>query len=214
MSLNSSPNSSQAVLWYFADPMCSWCWGFSPVITAIKQDFADKLKLALTMGGLRPDETQAMSPSLRDDILHHWQEVARLTGQSFNFDNAMPEGFIYNTEPASRAVITMAMRKPELTMDYLKNIQSAFYTENIDVTLTDNLLRLVEQTGLKDLEFERIFNSTELKEQTHLHFQRSREFGVRGFPTLILQNDSGDHVLTRGYKSYTELKKEIETLVV
>ena len=99
---------SLPVLWYFADPMCSWCWGFSPVITEIKQKFDQKLNLALTLGGLRPNESQPMDSKLRDDILHHWHEVENLTGQTFNFDNAMPEGFIYNTEPASRAVITMS----------------------------------------------------------------------------------------------------------
>ena len=30
---------------YFADPMCSWCYGFSPVITALAERFEDRLPL-------------------------------------------------------------------------------------------------------------------------------------------------------------------------
>src|SRR5690242_8930931 len=37
---------------YFADPMCSWCWGFAPVIGAIRQRFGDALPIRLMMGGL------------------------------------------------------------------------------------------------------------------------------------------------------------------
>ena len=38
---------------YFADPMCSWCWGFSPVIEAISEQFGTSLPIRLIMGGLR-----------------------------------------------------------------------------------------------------------------------------------------------------------------
>nr|MBA3324286.1 DsbA family protein [Paracoccaceae bacterium] len=46
--------SSQAHLLYVADPMCSWCWGFAPVIADIRAAFRDRLPLHLVMGGLRP----------------------------------------------------------------------------------------------------------------------------------------------------------------
>ena len=38
---------------YLADPMCSWCYGFSPVIAAIAERFEDRMPLQLVMGGLR-----------------------------------------------------------------------------------------------------------------------------------------------------------------
>jgi len=38
---------------YFADPMCSWCYGFAPVIAALAERFEGRLGLQLVMGGLR-----------------------------------------------------------------------------------------------------------------------------------------------------------------
>jgi len=205
---------SLPVLWYFADPMCSWCWGFSPVITAIKTDYESRLDVALILGGLRPNESQAMTAAMRDDILHHWHEVEKLSGQQFGFDNAMPEGFIYNTEPASRAVISMANLQPGITMDYFKNIQSAFYQDNVDVTQKNVLYQLAQKTGFNDKErFDHAFESQDIKDKTQLHFQRSREFGVSGFPTVILQNQLGDHILTRGYCHYDELRNKLDPLL-
>jgi len=42
------------ILWYFADPMCSWCWGFSPVIETLRDEYRERMKTALVLGGLRP----------------------------------------------------------------------------------------------------------------------------------------------------------------
>lgn len=95
------------VLWYFADPMCSWCWGFSPVIEAIREQYGDRLKIALMLGGLRPEVSTGMSQSECDEILQHWREVHARSGQTFSFDGAPVAGFVYDTEPASRAVISV-----------------------------------------------------------------------------------------------------------
>jgi len=45
---------SRAHLLYVADPMCSWCWGFAPVIADICAAFGDRLPVRPVMGGLRP----------------------------------------------------------------------------------------------------------------------------------------------------------------
>ena len=47
---------------YFADPMCSWCYGFSPVIGAIAERFEGRMPLDLVMGGLRAGNTSPMRP--------------------------------------------------------------------------------------------------------------------------------------------------------
>jgi len=39
---------------YFADPMCSWCYGFSPVIDDIRRAYGNALPIRVVMGGLRP----------------------------------------------------------------------------------------------------------------------------------------------------------------
>ena len=102
--------AQERILWYFADPMCSWCWGFTPAIGAIKESYSDRLKIALMLGGLRPGTTEPVTPKFREETLHHWQDVHKMTGQPFTFEGAMPEGFVYDTEPASRAVIAAADR--------------------------------------------------------------------------------------------------------
>lgn len=187
------------ILWYVADPMCSWCWGFAPVIEAIRKDYSNSLKVKLVLGGLRPGTKQPIAPTQRKEILHHWNAVKRATGQSFCFDGAMPEGFVYDTEPACRGVVTISLINTEVVFPFFKLIQSSFYVEQKDVTRPEILVQLAVEEGIDSDLFLRTFESDEAKTQTSINFEKVRRWGVRGFPTVIGQNALGYQVLNRGY---------------
>lgn len=202
--------AQERILWYFADPMCSWCWGFTPVISAIKASYSDRVKIALMLGGLRPGTTEPVTPKFREETLRHWRDVHKMTGQPFAFEGAMPEGFVYDTEPASRAVITVAEIIPEATFPYFKSVQEAFYARGQDVTKTKTLAELAEQHNIDKPRFLERFESEDVKNKTHTHFRITRESGVRGFPTIVLQAGSGQRLLTNGCRPLEELRLELE----
>lgn len=209
---------NEPVLWYFADPMCSWCWGFSPVIERLKAHYTPQVNVALVLGGLRPFTREPLAESVRQEILHHWQQVHSMTGQSFSFDGAMPPGFVYDTEPPSRAVVAAAELNGEITFDYFKALQQAFYVAQRDITQESVLLEVLRSfVGDESMQqhFLKILNSESCRQKTQAHFQKSRQFGVRGFPTLILQKASAQdpkqyHLITRGYRPYEALQAEID----
>jgi putative protein-disulfide isomerase len=200
----------EKMLWYIADPMCSWCWGFLPVIERIRNEYGERLKVELLLGGLRPGTKDPLPSSQREQILHHWHNVQRVTGQTFQFEGAMPEGFIYDTEPASRAVLSVAQIIPDLIFPFLKIVQTAFYVEQQNVTNPEVLARLVEGTGLDGQQFLQVFESDTSKNLTLAHFKKAHEWGVRGFPTLIGQRKGYSRLLTSGYCSYEELREKID----
>ncbi len=101
----SAPALDQKQMLYFADPMCSWCWGFSPVITALAESHGDRLPIRPVMGGLKPGAEKPMNQSDKDEIKTHWEHVQEGTSQPFNFGFFERDGFIYDTEPACRARI-------------------------------------------------------------------------------------------------------------
>lgn len=206
-------NHDSPILWYFADPMCSWCWGFSPVITKIKENYASDVKIALVMGGLQAGESNPISVASREEILHHWHQVKDMTGQTFTFDNAIPKGFIYNTEPACRAVVTVAQMDRTKTFEYFTSIQSAFYTQNLDVTKIECLQQLAIESGLNGAEFAVLFNDDKQVSNTAKNFQFSRKAGVQGFPTLILNMNEKLHVITRGYQNYETVSSSLNQLL-
>ena len=200
---------SHKQLLYFADPMCSWCWGFSPVINQIHEKFAQTAPVIVYLGGLRAGNTRPMDQQQRMYILNHWFNVNEASGQHFEFKFKMPEGFIYNTEPACRAVKVIQNIIPDQTLAYFSAIQKSFYTKNHDVTQTDVLAALASDFGLSAEQFDSAFNSDELRQQTLNDFMLSQQMGVNGFPTLIGQRDDDYVYICQGFQLFTSVEATI-----
>lgn len=204
---------SEKTLWYVADPMCSWCWGFMPVIERIRNEYGNRLKVELLLGGLRPGTKDSISAAQRQEILHHWHTVHRTTGQPFRFEGAMPEGFVYDTEPASRGVIAVSLINPLAVFPFFKAVQSAFYVAQQNVTDPIVLSQLATDAGLDARRFLRTFESDTGRNLTLAHFQKARQWGVHGFPSLIAQSGENYSLLAAGYCQFEELRLKLDDLL-
>ncbi len=195
-----------ARLLYVMDPMCSWCWGFAEVAQAlVEQAQAGGMTLQLVVGGLRTGSGSALEPSTRRYILEHWEAVAQTTGQSFRFQDALPGGFVYDTEPACRAVVAARSLDPESAWRLVKLIQQAFYLEGRDVTRPAVLTELAEQAGLPRIEFAEAFDSVEQRAATAADFVWVQDLGIAGFPTLLAERNGQLALLTNGYQPLEQL---------
>jgi putative protein-disulfide isomerase len=195
---------------YFADPMCSWCWGFSPAIESVRARFADELPVKLILGGLRPGTAEPMDEAAKSTIREHWDHVREASGQPFDYAFFERQGFVYDTEPACRAAVAARRLDEAQAMPFLAILHKAFYAENRNVTDRDVLCGLAAGAGLDRAGFEREFDSPESLAETRNDFMISRQAGVTGFPTLLAGDETeGFGVLTRGYQS----GDKIETLL-
>jgi putative protein-disulfide isomerase len=186
---------------YFADPMCSWCYGFSPVIDQVRHAYGRALPIRVIMGGLRPGTAEPMTAEARKSIVGHWNHVHEASGLPFNAAVLDREGFVYDTDPAARAVVVARREGQELAVRYLAAVQRAFYAETRDVTQGEVLADLAEGFGLERAAFLSAWASEEAKQETWRDYAMSQNAGVTGFPTLIGgPNDQGVYgVVTRGY---------------
>ena len=190
---------------YFADPMCSWCWGFSPVIAAIADACAGDAPVRFCAGGLRAFTTRPMDERSRAYVRHHWREVAAQTGQPFDFAFFERASFVYDTEPSCRAVVAMRNLAPEATLPYLAAVQRAFYAENRDVTAADVLADVAAAFADPD-DFRAVFAAPEIEEATRADFRLAQGLGIGGFPTVVLQHDRELVALTTGWQPFAALE--------
>ncbi|MDG9758755.1 DsbA family protein [Pseudomonas sp. o96-267] len=187
-------------LLYVMDPMCSWCWGFAPVIeTLVEQAAAADVPLQIVVGGLRRDQV-AVDAAARVRYLGYWQAVNASTGQLFDFERGLPEGMVYDTEPACRALVTARNLDAQSAWTLLKLIQQAFYTEGADVTQASVLVQLAEQAGIPRIEFAEAFDSQAMEDATAADFTWVQDLGIAGFPTLLAERDGQLALLTNGYQ--------------
>ena len=85
-------------------------------------------------------------------------------------------------------------------------------TENIK-PLRDSIIEFMRNHGQDEEKFLELFESDEIKKKTNAHFVRSRDLGVRGFPSLILRIDDSYKFISYGYQKAGVLIQEIEALM-
>ena len=196
---------------YFADPMCSWCWGFSPVIDRVESEFGDRFDLNLVMGGLSPGTTEPVDEDTKATIREHWDHVHAMSGQPFDFSFFERTSFTYDTEPACRAVVCARELKRTSEFSMLRAIHQAFYAENRDVTDTAVLCDLAAAEGFERAAFETHFEDQKTRLATGNDFAISHSTAVQGFPTLVVGVEAeGLIAITMGYQPYDAIAPLIE----
>jgi len=198
---------------YFADPMCSWCWGFVPVMALIRRRFGDALPIRVVMGGLRPGTEKPMTEAAKADTRGHWEHVQEASGQPFDWRFFEREGFVYDTDPAARAVVLARRQDAVLALALLVRIQGAFYAQNQDVTQPAVLAALAGELGFDPGEFEALLADEGLKRETWGDYAISQRAGVTGFPTLVAgPSAEGTYgLVTQGFNVAELVLPKIET---
>jgi putative protein-disulfide isomerase len=67
-------------LFYFYDPMCSWCWGYREAFDRLKNRLPDNVALRYIVGGLAPDNDEPMPQELQRSLQSIWVKIERQLG--------------------------------------------------------------------------------------------------------------------------------------
>ena len=193
---------------YVGDPMCSWCYGISNELEEVRDHFREIADFEIVMGGLRPYNKETMT-DLKSFLTHHWDDVHKASGQPFNY-NILNDGTItYDTEPPSRATVIVRSIAPEKAFQFFILIQKAFYQENKNMHLVESYYTALEALSVDKTEFNEKFHSDEMKNLVRKDFERSRQMGVQGFPSLILQQGNQLKLIANGYASSEKMIQRI-----
>lgn len=183
---------------YFADPLCSWCYGFGPELTRFLGRHPE-VRLDLVMGGLRAGNSEAMSAAFRDMLRNHWQHVGQASGLPFSEAILARDDFIYDTEPPCRGVVTARNIDPAKALAFFKAVQAAFYRDGREVTRALVLADIAAENGYDRAEFLGALESIEMREATLDDFSMAKSLGVTGFPTLAAAQGPQLYLVTSGY---------------
>lgn len=199
------PLSADLEFVYIGDPMCSWCWGFAPVVEQIAARYTIPIKTVV--GGLRPgSDAEPLNSSMRRMLEHHWEQVESRSGQPFDRSGLDRDDWIYDTEYPARAVVTMRDLAPDETLPFFTRLQRAFYAEAVDVTDPEEYPDLVAPFAVDGPTFLEHVAMERSREAARADFRTARSLGVSGFPSLLLRIDDEYAMVTRGYMPYESLE--------
>jgi putative protein-disulfide isomerase len=206
---------------YVADPMCSWCYGFSKEVAELMEMNSD-ISLEIVLGGLTAGSTKLLDEAGKRFRLMHWTKVEALSGLPFNREALLArEGFVYDSGPASRALVTAIKMNTGINiLKIFSAIQKGFYVDGQDVTNPSVLVKVLSSTFaaegylVNDDLITSIYNSEEVKLETENHFKTVKHtFGISSFPALLLEEDGKIKTISSGYmaaKAINEIFIKIE----
>ncbi len=207
-----------ASLIYIADPLCSWCYGFGPQLKALLAELPDT-PLDIVVGGLRAYNTEIMDDATRSMLLSHWRHVEEATGLPFRHEALSRPGFIYDTEPACRAVVAARQFAPLATLDVFHAIQHAFYAEAQEATDGEVLAKVaaaaLQKSGLavEAAAFYAVWADEATAAATRDEFIQTQRWGISGFPTLVLEHGGKLDLVTSGFARTAVLRERLQTLM-
>jgi putative protein-disulfide isomerase len=174
-------------LFYFHDPMCSWCWAFSPALREVEARLPECTRLVRVLGGLAPDTEEPMPAAMRERLQEIWRTIqVRVPGTPFNFDYwevCTPRRSTYR---ACRAVIA-ATRQGNHERAMIDAIQRAYYLGALNPSDRFTLITLAGELGLDIERFAQALDHPETQAELERQIAFARQRGVQGFPTLLLE---------------------------
>jgi len=185
---------------YVGDPLCSWCWGFAPSLRTLRLGHPDRFRYRILLGGLRTGSSALkVDEKVRSYLAGAWKEVERRSGQPFNHSFLETADFVYDTEPACRAVVAVRRLAPDRVFDYNEALQDAFYHRSLDPTKLGTFLSIAREQGLSEETFLSTFHTEEVHRETREDFDEARALGVHGFPTLLVRAHGSTQTITSGW---------------
>ena len=184
-------------LYYVADPMCSWCWGFHPVLQKVKDSVPEALSPIYVMGGLARDTDEPIPDEVRAHIQRAWREVTARTGARFNWDFwdlCNPRRCTY---PSCRAFYAAQNQGEGIAM--YEAIQHAYYLEARNPSDVEVLVVLAGEIGLNTDRFARDLASAEIEQQMQDGFNLRRSMNANQFPSLVVRDGASVIFVARGY---------------
>ena len=199
---------------YVGDPMCSWCWGISPQLNQLKRKGEEVgIPYRIVVGGLRPGGGDEWNDKFKDFLKHHWEEVNERSGQPFGYELFDLDAFNYDTEPSCRAVVVARQLAPDQEERFFELVQHHFYVKNKDPKTTEFYRPICLELGIDFEAFAKSFESIEAQQLTQVDFQLNRQWGVRGFPTVILRVGTQMYGLATGFATFDQMWEGVEKLV-
>ncbi|MCA1326509.1 DsbA family protein [Herbaspirillum sp. alder98] len=189
-----------ASLHYIHDPLCGWCYGASPLVTAARA----VLPVTAHGGGMMAGRNRRqVTADLRNYVMPHDHRIAQLSGQVFGeryFNGLLTDTTaVFDSGPPIAAVLAMqSLKGNDAGLDLLAAIQRAHYQDGRRISDESVLVALAEQLGADGQAFAAAMQQQPLE----AHFQATRDLldqvGGRGFPTFVLQRGEAMEVIEVG----------------
>ncbi len=205
------------ILIYCYDAYCGWCYGFSPVIKRIAEEYSSQLDVEVLSGGMMIGENKMSIEKIGPYIQSAYKRVEEVTGIKFGDDflwhtaNLDKSDWIMNSEKPAIALSILKEIYPERQLEFAGDLQYALNYEGRDLDDDEAYRHLLEKYTISEDDFYTKLKSDEYKEKAYYEFALCKQLNVDSYPQVLIQLHSNKfYLITKSFSTYEEVKKGIE----
>lgn len=205
---------------YCYDAYCGWCYGFSPVIKQIAEEYKDKLEIEALSGGMMIDENVMPIEKIAPFIQTGYKRVEELSSIKFGEDflwhinNPDKSDWVMNSEKPAIALCILKEYYPERQLEFATDLQYALNYEGRDLDDDEAYRHLLDKYNIQPEAFYNKLSDAEYKEMAYYEFALMKQLQVTGYPTVFVQTGETKFMMVaRGYTDYEDVKERIENVL-
>jgi putative protein-disulfide isomerase len=205
---------------YCYDAYCGWCYGFSPVIKQIAEEYKDKLEIEVLSGGMMIDENVMPIEKIAPFIQTGYKRVEELSSIKFGEDflwhinNPDKSDWVMNSEKPAIALCILKEYYPERQLEFATDLQYALNYEGRDLDDDEAYRHLLDKYNILAEAFYTKLNDAEYKDMARYEFALMKQLQVTGYPTVFVQTGETKFMMVaRGYTDYEDVKQRIENVL-
>lgn len=196
---------------YVFDPLCGWCYGFSPVIKQAYDTYKDKADFKVITGGMIIGDQIGPIGKIAEFLKGATARVTERTGAEFStlfLDTILTEGtqLLSSMEPSIAVQICKA-EKPERIFDFITELHKDIYISGLKTAIPADYARLAKKMGLDENKFINNLSENKFKQLAMQDFQEAGALGVDSYPAVLIRNKQGVRVISRGYVDWDDFSK-------
>ena len=205
------------ILIYCYDAYCGWCYGFSPIIKKIAEEYNFQLDVEVLSGGMMIGENKMPIEKIGPYIQGAYKRVEEVTGIKFGDDflwhtaNPDKSDWVMNSEKPAIALCILKEIYPERQLEFAGDLQYALNYEGRDLDDDEAYKHLLEKYTISENDFYTKLKSDEYKEKAYYEFALCKQLNVDSYPQVLIQLHSNKfYLITKSFSTYEEVKKGIE----
>ena len=209
--------TEKPILLYVYDPLCGWCYGFSPVMVQLYKEYNDTIEFDVISGGMvvgdRIGPLSDKAPFIKGAFKTVEDKMNVKFGDKY-INEVLAEGTAIQTSiPASKLLVAFKSLDNSKAILFAHELQNAIYYHGVHPDYMASLLDNCDSFGVSKENIMTIATSEQVIPVMEHDFEMSSRLGVTGFPTVFVIKDNTINVVARGADSYENVKANIDSIL-
>jgi putative protein-disulfide isomerase len=200
---------------YIYDPICGWCYGFTPMIQEIQAKFKGEMSVEVLSGGMLLSANRRPASAMFNYIKEAHKQVEATTGITFGqpfLEQYLRSDDMMDSEKPSIALTVFKHYQPDNAVNFAHDMQVALNLEGKSLNDDQTYRELLVKYNIPAEQFLQRMQEDDNKYATHQEFNIVQQWGITGFPAAILEKDEELYLIARGFTPMEKMLHVIDEI--